>query len=56
LRRDFNPFAVVVLTSLMAIKYKDISDEEWKDIKHDLYDEPSMSKISFLSTQRNVNF
>ncbi|MGK9120997.1 hypothetical protein KXS00_23805, partial [Olivibacter jilunii] len=45
LRNNLNPFAVVVLTSLMAIKHKDISDEELKSIKHDLYDEMMKRKM-----------
>jgi len=45
LRNNLNPFAVVVLTSLMAIKHKDISDEELKGIKHDLYDEMMKRKM-----------
>jgi hypothetical protein len=34
-----NPFSVIVLTALLAIKNKKISDEGLKAIKHDLYDE-----------------
>lgn len=45
LRADPNPFAVVVLTSLMAIKHKEISDEQLKSIKHDLYEEMMKRKM-----------
>lgn len=39
LRSNKNPFSVIVLTALLAIKNKKISDEGLKVIKHDLYDE-----------------
>lgn len=39
LRSNENPFSVIVLTALLAIKNKKISDEGLKAIKHDLYDE-----------------
>jgi len=39
LRSNKNPFSVIVLTALLAIKNKKISDEGLKAIKHDLYDE-----------------
>ncbi|WP_196939929.1 hypothetical protein [Sphingobacterium pedocola] len=39
LRGDSNPFAVVVLTALLAILHRNITDEQLKDIKHDLYEE-----------------
>jgi len=39
LRSNRNPFSVIVLTALLAIKNKKISDEGLKAIKHDLYDE-----------------
>lgn len=39
LRANPNPFAVCVLTSLLAIKNRNIDDEQLKDIKHDLYSE-----------------
>ena len=45
LRTNLNPFAVVVLTSLMAIRHKDITDEELKTIKLDLYDEMMKRKM-----------
>lgn len=39
LRANPNPFAVCVLTSLLALKRKGASDDELKGMKHDLYDE-----------------
>lgn len=39
LRADRNPFAVVVLTALLAIQQGDVSDAQLMNIKHDLYDE-----------------
>lgn len=39
LRANENPFSVIVLTALLAIKNEKISDEGLKAIKHDLYDE-----------------
>lgn len=37
LRADSNPFAVVVLTALLAIQQGDVSDEQLMATKHDLY-------------------
>lgn len=37
LRANPNPFAVVVLTALLAIQHADASDDRLLDIKHDLY-------------------
>ncbi len=39
LRANENPFSVIVLTALMAILNKKVTDEGLKEIKHDLYDE-----------------
>jgi len=39
LRANPNPFAVCVLTSLMALKRKGANDDELNGMKHDLYDE-----------------
>ncbi|TJZ51840.1 hypothetical protein FAZ15_20040 [Sphingobacterium olei] len=39
LRADSNPFAVVVLTALLAILHRSVTDEQLKEIKHDLYEE-----------------
>lgn len=56
LRTDVNPFAVVVLTTLLAIKNKNISDEKLKDIKHDLYDEMMSRKMDKSTRQGLYNF
>ncbi|HWV73244.1 MAG TPA: hypothetical protein VN040_16090, partial [Pseudosphingobacterium sp.] len=45
LRINDNPFAVVVLTTLMAIKHSNSTDEQLKTIKHDLYDEMMKRKM-----------
>ena len=39
LRANENPFSVIVLTALMAILNKKVTDEGLKEIKHNLYDE-----------------
>ena len=39
LRSNGNPFSVIVLTALLAIANKKVTDEGLKEIKHDLYDE-----------------
>ncbi|WP_153845423.1 RpnC/YadD family protein [Sphingobacterium paramultivorum] len=39
LRSNRNPFSVIVLTALLAIVNKKVTDEGLKEIKHDLYDE-----------------
>ncbi|GGH12128.1 hypothetical protein FAZ19_09510 [Sphingobacterium alkalisoli] len=39
LRANDNPFAVVVLTALLAILHRNVTDEQLKEIKHDLYAE-----------------
>lgn len=39
LRADGNPFAVVILTALLAILKRQVDDEGLKAMKHDLYDE-----------------
>ena len=39
LRADPNPFSVVVLTALLAIIHRHVTDDELKNIKHDLYEE-----------------
>src|SRR5690606_26721344 len=46
LRADSNPFAVVVLTALMAIKRKRADDEVLRGIKRDLYFEMKRRKMS----------
>jgi hypothetical protein len=45
LRINANPFSVVVLTTLMAIKHSNSTDEQLKTIKHDLYDEMMKRKM-----------
>ncbi|GAA4778546.1 DUF4351 domain-containing protein [Olivibacter ginsenosidimutans] len=45
LRADSNPFAVVALTALMAIKHRDSNDEQLKSIKLDLYSEMMKRKM-----------
>lgn len=56
LRSNSNPFSVVVLTTLLAIKNKNISDERLKDIKHDLYDEMMSRKMDKSTRQGLYNF
>lgn len=50
LRSNPNPFAVVVLTAFLAIINNNVTDEELKDIKHDLYDQ--MMKRDMEKTTR----
>ncbi|MCS3552377.1 MULTISPECIES: hypothetical protein [unclassified Sphingobacterium] len=45
-----NPFPVVVLTAFLAIINNNATDEELKDIKHDLYDQ--MMKIDMEKSTR----
>ena len=45
LRADPNPFAVVILTVLSAIKHRHVDDEELKSIKLDLYEEMMQRKM-----------
>lgn len=56
LRADPNPFSVVVLTTLLAIKYKNIADEGLKAIKLDLYDEMMRRKMSREERKGIYNF
>ena len=51
LRANGNPFSVVVLTTLLAIVNKNISDEALKDIKHDLYEEMMKRKMDKKTRQ-----
>ncbi len=46
LRANTNPFAVCVLTSLMALKSKGANDDELNGMKHDLYDEMMRRKMA----------
>ncbi|WP_353125307.1 hypothetical protein [Parapedobacter pyrenivorans] len=45
LRTDPNPFAVVILTALLAIKQKNADDELLRNIKRDLYHEMKGRKM-----------
>ncbi|MCS3553583.1 hypothetical protein [Sphingobacterium sp. JUb21] len=56
LRDDSNPFAVVVLTTLLAIKNKKVSDEKLKDIKLGLYDEMMKREMDKKTRQGLYNF
>lgn len=56
LRANSNPFAIVVLTTLMAILNKQISDDKLKDIKHDLYDEMMKRKMDKSTRQGLYDF
>lgn len=56
LRDDSNPFAVVVLTTLLAIKNKKVSDEKLKDIKHDLYDQMLIRNMDKSTRQSLYDF
>lgn len=56
LRNNPNPFSVVVLTALLAIRHKNINDEQLKDIKHDLYDEMMKRKMDKKTRQGLYNF
>ena len=56
LRSNSNPFSVVVLTTLLAIKNKNISDERLKDIKHDLYEQMMSRKMDKSTRQGLYNF
>lgn len=53
LRSNSNPFSVVVLTTLLAIINKNISDDKLKDIKHDLY-EQMMSRQMDKKTRQGL--
>ncbi len=46
LRAEPNPFAVVVLTALMATRRKNVDDDTLRDIKRDLYFEMKTRKMS----------
>ncbi|MBL1410425.1 RpnC/YadD family protein [Sphingobacterium faecale] len=56
LRANSNPFAVVVLTTLLAIINKQVSDEQLKDIKHDLYDEMMKRNMDKATRQGLYDF
>ncbi|MFD2903734.1 Rpn family recombination-promoting nuclease/putative transposase [Sphingobacterium anhuiense] len=56
LRSNKNPFSVVVLTTLLAITNKNISDDKLKDIKHDLYEQMMSRKMDKSTRQGLYNF
>src|SRR5690606_21757713 len=56
LRGNNNPFAVVVLTALLAIVHKNITDEELKEMKHDLYEEMIRRKMDKKTRQGIYDF
>ncbi|MBE8719734.1 RpnC/YadD family protein [Sphingobacterium pedocola] len=56
LRADSNPFAVVVLTALMAILHRNVTDEQLKEIKHDLYEEMIKREMSKDTRQGIYDF
>lgn len=56
LRANANPFSVVVLTALLAIVHKNTTDEELKDIKHDLYEEMMRRKMDKKTRQGLYDF
>jgi len=56
LRSNSNPFSVVVLTTLLAITNKNISDDKLKDIKHDLYEQMISRKMDKKTRQGLYDF
>jgi len=56
LRKDENPFAVVVLTALLALKRSNLTDDELMDIKHDLYDRMMELKMEKTTRQGIYDF
>ncbi|WP_293942678.1 MULTISPECIES: hypothetical protein [unclassified Sphingobacterium] len=56
LRSNSNPFSVVVLTTLLAITNKNISDDKLKDIKHDLYEQMMSRKMDKKTRQGLYDF
>ncbi|MBB5438575.1 putative transposase/invertase (TIGR01784 family) [Pedobacter sp. AK017] len=56
LRADPNPFAVVVLTVLMALKNKKIKDDQLKEIKMDLTRELIKRKVSKVKHDKIMAF
>src|SRR5690606_11811498 len=51
-----NPFAVVVLTALLAIVHKNITDEGLKDMKLDLHDEMMKRQMDKKTRQGIYDF
>ena len=56
LRANSNPFAVVVLTTLLALLHRKVNDEQLKDIKHDLYDQMMLRKMERSARQGIYDF
>ncbi|MEN5380811.1 hypothetical protein [Sphingobacterium kitahiroshimense] len=56
LRANDNPFSVVVLTTLLSIVIKKVSDEALKDIKHDLYEEMMRRNMDKSTRQSLYDF
>lgn len=56
LRSNTNPFAVVVLTALLAIVHKNTTDEGLKDMKLDLHDEMMKRKMNKKTRQGIYDF
>lgn len=56
LRVNSNPFAVVVLTALLAIVHKNMTDDELKEMKHDLYEEMMRRKMDKKTRQGIYDF
>src|SRR5690606_635490 len=56
LRSNSNPFAVVVLTALLAFVHKNMTDEGLKDMKLDLHDEMMKRKMDKKTRQGIYDF
>lgn len=56
LRTNPNPFAIVVLTTLLAIRHRNVTDEGLKNIKHDLYEEMMKRKLTKEERKGVYNF
>ena len=56
LRSNRNPFSVIVLTALLAIVNKKVTDEGLKEIKHDLYDEMMKREMDKSTRQGLYDF
>ncbi|QIH35265.1 hypothetical protein [Sphingobacterium sp. DR205] len=56
LRANDNPFSVVVLTALLAILNKDLTDQQLRDMKHDLYHEMMHRKMDKETRQGLYDF
>ncbi|WP_286778366.1 hypothetical protein AACH28_08155 [Sphingobacterium thalpophilum] len=56
LRANDNPFSVVVLTALLAILNKDLTDQQLRNMKHDLYQEMLHCKMDKETRQGLYDF